>query len=70
MEVIKPISSKHHYDLDCNDDFFNHSHGVHGDHTLCSIACEEWGYTDASTVRKITCPQCLELIRYCKSYRL
>jgi len=71
MKVFRPNNNKHALDLDPSDEFFRRSHGaIEVEHTLCGYACEEWGYTDYTTVKKITCQHCLEVIRECKGYKL
>lgn len=70
MIVIKPTSNKHATDLEKDDDFFKQSHGLSlEEHTLCSIAPEEWDYTDFVTRKRITCPRCLAIINHCKGYK-
>jgi hypothetical protein len=73
MKIIKPNNNKHAVTLDPDDDFFKQSHGLPtagaGEHTLCGFAAEEWLYEDFSTRKRITCPECLELIDECKGYK-
>jgi hypothetical protein len=79
MEIIKPLRNEiieigGTDCLDIDDKFFDHSHCMYPDmgweYTLCGIACEEWQYVKFKTVKKITCPECLKIIKYCKSYKL
>lgn len=82
MDVFKPDVSKifppdvngrdREYcgDLGQDDDFFNNSHGENGEFTVCGVACEEWNYDNKLPRKKITCPNCLSVIKLCKSYTL
>lgn len=72
MQVYKFTQTEGHSDMseEVAEEFFSHSHGM-GTHewTLCSIAPEEWNYTNKTPVKKITCPLCLREIAHCKSYK-
>lgn len=85
MEIIKPVVGeifiKDEYGetierlsdtLDEDDEFYRHSHGIalQGEHTLCSYACEEWNYDAYAPRKRITCPDCLAVIRHCRAYKL
>jgi len=56
-----------------HDDFFKYSHGLgpgqHGEFTICGVACEMWGYTAVIPRKRITCPDCLRVIRHCRTYK-
>jgi hypothetical protein len=73
MEVYKFTRPKD-YSTDLQTDdvdvFFSHTHGM-GTHewTLCSVAPEEWNYTNQAPVKNITCPECLREIAHAKSYK-
>lgn len=60
--------------MDIDDSFYDHSHGENcqcgGEFTLCGVACEEWGYVHIQPAQRITCPDCLALIKHCKTYKL
>ena len=71
MKIFKPTNNSNADCLEPDDDFFKYSHGMRDmEFTLCGVACEEWGYTHEQPRRRITCPECLALIRLCKSYKL
>jgi len=71
MKVIKPKKPSELCSLDLDDPFYKYSHGydIQGccDFTLCGIGSEEW--VDVKEVKKITCPQCLAIIKECKNYK-
>lgn len=70
MKVIKPLGRSKFTDLQYEDKFTEQSHGMIGtEFTLCGVACEEWDYTNYEEVKKITCNECLEIIKECKSYK-
>ncbi len=73
MIAIKPKSNKYADCLEPFSDFFKLSHAYDApglpEHTLCGIACEEWGYTNYTEVKKITCPECRAIIQACKSFK-
>ncbi len=72
VDVIKPDKPKSKICIfDIDDDFYRYSHAYHinnSDYTLCGVGSEEFG--NYKTTKKITCPQCLEIIRECKSYKM
>jgi len=76
FEIFKPDKKNINPDtLNIDDDFFSHSHGIcqsfnGGEFTLCGVACCEWEYTKTFPRKRITCPDCLGLIRKCKTYKL
>ena len=70
MEIFKPDKNDKPDCLDTDDDFYNHSHGMGlGEHTLCGVACEEWGHDKSTPKKIITCPDCLAEIRHCREYK-
>lgn len=74
MKIIKPNKRKTKGDvMNIDDSFYKYSHAFNvnaGDYTLCGVASEEFGYYDYKIVNKITCPDCLCIIRECKNYKL
>ena len=73
MDIFKPNQPKSTpCTLNIDDEFFNYSHGmdVIAEFTLCGIACEEWNYVEKTPRKRITCPECLRVIRHCKKYKL
>jgi len=73
MRIFKPIKEKIVPDMmDINDSFYDHSHGLSVDpeFTLCGTACEEWNYTEITLCKRITCPNCLDVIKHCQEYKL
>ncbi len=70
MKVIKITKQSESSDIEKGDEFFNTTHGIIGsEFTLCGVACEEWDYTNFEYVKKITCKDCLDIIKECKSYK-
>jgi hypothetical protein len=70
---IKMVPASSGNELTFEDDFFKYSHGIYGiygEFTLCSVACEEWNYDSFLKRKRITCPECLNVIRHCRSYKL
>lgn len=71
MIIFKPKTNAHRDCLDEDDSFYKHSHGMmDGEFTLCGIACDEWHSGGELARKRITCPDCLSLIRLCREYRL
>jgi len=71
MEIFKPKKNPKPDCLEPDDEFYDHSHGMAcGEFTLCGIACEEWNYNQTLPRKRITCPNCLALIRLCREYKL
>ena len=74
MNVFKVDLSKmdSYCTLEPDDEFYKHSHGIisRSEYTICGVACEEWGYNKILPRKKITCPDCLDVIRECKTYKL
>jgi hypothetical protein len=72
MQIIKPEKQKKPCTLEADDDFYKYTHAfnVSGmvDYSLCGVGSEEFG--DYKIAKKITCPDCLGIIRDCKSYKL
>jgi len=76
MIIFKPNKKKIHKTdiLDIDDIFYTYSHGIldcgQQEFTICGVACEEWDYIQTLPRKKITCPQCLAVIKECKNYKL
>lgn len=75
MKIIKPIKpEKKPCTLDIDNSFYEYSHAYDiqslQDYTLCGVGSEEFGYDNYMEVKKITCPDCLGVIRECKNYKL
>lgn len=73
MDVFKPDKSKITPDcLDIDDIFYDNSHGLSLDNefTLCGYAAEEWNYNKILQRKRITCADCLAVIRHCRKYKL
>ncbi len=71
MNIFKPIRGKHGGDmLEENDTFYQYTHlenSKSNGYTLCGVADEEWEREVPLT--KITCPECLDIIKHCKQYK-
>ena len=74
MKIFKPKPNLNPKTLDSESDFYKCSHGMldvgQQEYTICGVACEEWNYVDIEPAKRITCPDCLAIIRDCKSYKL
>lgn len=69
MRVFKVKVPKQGGDMmDAADPFYGYVHGEGNmsDYTLCGVASEE--YEEAGTRKRITCPDCLDLIEHVRSY--
>ena len=70
MEIFKPEKPDHLDEMDADNPFYSYSHGSNyngNDYSLCGVGSEEW---QGETPRKrITCPECLSIIRHCKEYK-
>jgi len=72
--IIKPFNEDRDrsYTIDREDDFFKYSHllsSTRGEEfTICGVACEEWNYDGYKEDTKITCPNCIMIIKYCNSF--
>lgn len=68
--IFRPTTNAHRDELPADDDFWKHSHAAGPDeHTMCSIAPEEWDYDRVKPAKKITCPECLRQIRWAKQFK-
>jgi hypothetical protein len=55
------------------DSKINHIGGVFSDYTLCGIALDEDSETNGTwhlEERKITCKECIKIIKYCKKIKI
>lgn len=63
------------YDLIENDDGVHGTNPSNSEYTLCGDAWdgnEDDGYTESVRVddQRVTCPKCVEVIRYCKRLKI